>query len=469
MVLSDRVAAGVPFEDFVESALPRLVRFASWVGGPSADAEDLVHDALVRVGARWPDISARTRDPEAYVRQVIVNGNISRWRSRRHERLVDVVPEHGTWESGPLDPRHGDVWQALESLPRGQRAVVALRFFEDMSVRQTAHVLGISEGTVKTQTHRALESLRRLLGSRADGVDDGALVSMTRAAAPEPHIVTRSTARGQVAAAVRTRRRMVTATVAGAVAAGVAALAAMIAWSPWNGPGLVQPVIPAPSMQQTPIPTTAAASTASSGAAAATPDATPAGAVARPNEATPAGGELPSPTAPVVVAPTDTPTSPAPAFPADTDPDVEPAGGGGALLFTDIRVGRQDGFDRVVWEFAGDGLPGWRVSYVENPEREFSGEPVDLLGAATLGVFIQGVGITGYVAGAGEVQEYQGPWRVSAADTEFVTEVLPGASWEDWQDGFVGVTERVPFRVYRLADPTRVVLEVRADAAAPSP
>ncbi len=145
------------------------------------------------------------------------------------------------------------------------------------------------------------------------------------------------------------------------------------------------------------------------------------------------------------------------AFPADTEDDVEASTG--QVLFTAIRVGRQDGFDRVVWEFSGDGQPGWRAGYTDTPSREGSGDPVTLPGEATLAVTIEGVAlpVDSEVPGI----PYEGPAVVSAGDTELVTEVLVGAWFEGYQDSFVGVSAQAPFRVYRLADPTRIVLEVR--------
>ncbi len=430
-VVSDRVAVE-SFEGFVESALPRLVRFAAWVGGPSGDPEDLVQEALVRVGSRWPDISTRARDPEAYVRQAIVNGHVSRWRARRRERLVDVLPEPGGRDTGPIALRHTASWQAVASLPRGQRAVVALRFFEDMSVSETAQVLGVSEGTVKTQTHRALESLRHTLGSRTAGVDDAGLVAITQVASDEqPALIARPRAGAQVAAAVRARRRIVSAAVTGAVTSGLALLIALVVWSPWSGGDRIQPVVPAPSVRESPAPVT---------------EATP----------VPSGG----PSAPNATPPSQSAAATREAFPANTDIDTGTATGG-PVLFTDLRVGRQAGFDRVVWEFAGDGLPGWRASYSDDPRREGSGDRVDLSGNATLAVTIMGVGLPDSVDVPPGTTEYDGAGQVASADTELVTEVIAGAWFEGYQDGFVGVDSEVPFRVYRLEDPTRIVLEVR--------
>lgn len=148
-------------------------------------------------------------------------------------------------------------------------------------------------------------------------------------------------------------------------------------------------------------------------------------------------------------------------FPADTREDTEAAAVGSGLVFTDLRIGRQDGFDRVVWEFAGDGEPGWLARYEDAPSREGSGDPVDLPGDATLLVLIEGVTIAEFLPTPDpEITPYAGNGSESAADTQHVTEVLAGAWFEGYQDGFVGVDSERPFRVYHLADPPRVVLEV---------
>jgi hypothetical protein len=147
-------------------------------------------------------------------------------------------------------------------------------------------------------------------------------------------------------------------------------------------------------------------------------------------------------------------------FPADTSADTaDPRGD--QVLFTDFRIGRQDGFDRVVWEFAGTGRPGWTVAYTDSPTRQGSGAPVDLPGEATLEVLISNVGIPGDVEVPEGTGPYDGPPARAAAGTEVVTEVVVGGAFEGTHDAFVGVSEEVPFRVYLLSDPTRVVLEVQ--------
>jgi hypothetical protein len=147
-------------------------------------------------------------------------------------------------------------------------------------------------------------------------------------------------------------------------------------------------------------------------------------------------------------------------FPADNSADTaDPRGD--QVLFTGFRIGRQDGFDRVVWEFAGTGRPGWTVAYTDAPNRQGSGAPVDLPGEATLEVLIGNVGIPGDVEVPEGTTPYDGPPARAAAGTEVVTEVVVGGAFEGTHDAFVGVTDEVPFRVYLLTNPIRVVLEVQ--------
>ena len=108
----------------------------------------------------WPRLDD---DPEAYVRKIIVTTHVSWWRrrGRRSEEPTNRLPERpcGTSEMDLVDDRDA-VWRALGRLPARQRAVVVLRFFEDLTEAQVAGVLGCSVGTVKSQTSRALAKLR---------------------------------------------------------------------------------------------------------------------------------------------------------------------------------------------------------------------------------------------------------------------------------------------------------------------
>jgi hypothetical protein len=143
-------------------------------------------------------------------------------------------------------------------------------------------------------------------------------------------------------------------------------------------------------------------------------------------------------------------------FPADVRPDEQAASDGAAVTVSDIRVGRHDGFDRVVFEVGGEGTPGWDVRYVDAPVEEGSGNPVDVAGSATLQVLITGAGYP-YDTG---VEEFSSSAPVTGADTVSVSEVLFRATFEGTTQAFVGTTGEAPFRVYLLEGPTRLVVEV---------
>jgi RNA polymerase sigma-70 factor (sigma-E family) len=162
------------FEAYVARDSGRLHGFAALLGGTWHDAEDLVQQALLRSASRWP--AARER-PEAYTRKILVNLARDRWRSRRHtrEQAADDLADL------PAAPWSDDIAPALERqlllracrlLPVQQRAVLVLRFWEDCSVAETAAVLGCTEGTVKSHTHRALHRLRLVLEEAPEPVPD---------------------------------------------------------------------------------------------------------------------------------------------------------------------------------------------------------------------------------------------------------------------------------------------------------
>ena len=154
------------FEEFVAGRYAALVRSAYLLVGNRADAEDLVQTALAKVVGVWPRIED---DPERYVRTVLVRESITRWRRRRwREVSMSELPEADA--SPALDGITADratLRRALGRLPTRQRAVVVLRFYEDLSVAETADVLHCSEGTVKSQTHDALTKLRLLMPDHA--------------------------------------------------------------------------------------------------------------------------------------------------------------------------------------------------------------------------------------------------------------------------------------------------------------
>jgi RNA polymerase sigma-70 factor (sigma-E family) len=160
---------GQEFEDFVLARSAVLLRTAYALVGDYGHAEDMLQTALLRTAQRW----AAARDaPEAYVRQVLVNLCRDRVRWLRRRPRESVLAE-GAATPGAVDglaeqvgQRHS-VIQALRHLPAAQRHVIVLRFLEDLSVAETADLLGISEGTVKSYTARALSTLRVIFNDTA--------------------------------------------------------------------------------------------------------------------------------------------------------------------------------------------------------------------------------------------------------------------------------------------------------------
>ena len=155
---SERRGAPAGFEEYVAARQAGLLRTAYLLTGHRQDAEDLVQQSLVKVVPHWHRIDG---DPDPYVRRVLVRENVSRWRRRRWREVLG----HDTPEPGSSHDPSGrlDLQRALASLAPRQRAVVVLRFLEDRSVAETADALGVTEGTVKSQTRDALARLRVLL------------------------------------------------------------------------------------------------------------------------------------------------------------------------------------------------------------------------------------------------------------------------------------------------------------------
>lgn len=148
--------------------------------------------------------------------------------------------------------------------------------------------------------------------------------------------------------------------------------------------------------------------------------------------------------------------SDAPPFPANTRPDTQAQSADSLATVTDIRLGRHGGFDRVVFEVRGTGTPGWDVRYVDQASSQGRGDPIAVDGDAILQVTLTGMG---YPHDTG-VDEWSGPDPLSSGATKVVTEVAFDGTFEGTTVAFVGTSGRVPFRVYSLSGPTRVVLEV---------
>ncbi len=147
-------AAG--FEEFVVARRSALLRSAYLLTGDLHDADDLVQVALVKAAARWSRIAER---PEPYVRKILARESITRWRRRRWREVPHESPPDSARSTVDLDAVEA-LRVALAGLSPRQRAVVVLRYYDDLTERQTADVLGISIGTVKSHARDALARLR---------------------------------------------------------------------------------------------------------------------------------------------------------------------------------------------------------------------------------------------------------------------------------------------------------------------
>ena len=162
------------FREFMRARWPVMVRLAYGLTGDQGHAEDVAQAAFARAYASWPRVR-RSGDPDAYVRQIVVNQNRNRFRKHRvTERLTDSPPEpgpaDGAWTDTERDYDDRSVLiGALQRLGPRQRAVIVLRYWMDLTELQTAAVLNCSVGTVKSQASRALATLRQ----DTDLVDEG--------------------------------------------------------------------------------------------------------------------------------------------------------------------------------------------------------------------------------------------------------------------------------------------------------
>ena len=158
----DRDAArDADFEAYMSARQPSLLRTAYLLTGDQHTAEDLVQTALAKLYLSWDKVHDRGL-MDGYVRRILVNENNSLWRRawKRREVSTDTLPDHQSVVDTPDDGRSAALWEFVQTLPRKQRAVVVLRYYEDLSEAEVADILGISVGTVKSQASRALAGLR---------------------------------------------------------------------------------------------------------------------------------------------------------------------------------------------------------------------------------------------------------------------------------------------------------------------
>lgn len=161
-------AAAAEFHDFFERHYNELARLAHMLTGEKDAADDLAADALVALWNRWDRVRAADH-PAAYARGVVANMARSRIRSavRERRRVALFWGQRPEGVDDPDVPAVVDVQEALRTLPFRKRACVVLRHAFDLSEKDTALTLGISVGTVKSQTSKGMAELQRLLGERA--------------------------------------------------------------------------------------------------------------------------------------------------------------------------------------------------------------------------------------------------------------------------------------------------------------
>jgi RNA polymerase sigma-70 factor (sigma-E family) len=162
------------FEAFVAGSSARLFTMARLLaGGNRTEAEDLLQCAYERAYRHWPRVSRRS-DPERYVRQILVNASVDRWRQlrRRPEIPLTVDVEASRTDAAAAVADRDLLVRSLGELPPRQRAVLVLRYFEDLTEAQTAAMLGCTVGTVKSQAARGLARLRDIAGDAPDSAGD---------------------------------------------------------------------------------------------------------------------------------------------------------------------------------------------------------------------------------------------------------------------------------------------------------
>ncbi|WP_406719514.1 SigE family RNA polymerase sigma factor [Streptomyces althioticus] len=152
------------FSSYMRARQPVLLRTARSLTGNPSDAEDLLQTALAKTYVAWERIEDH-RALDGYVRRALVNTRTSQWRKRKVDEFAcDELPEPDPLPAAD-DPAEQQalrdaMWRAVMRLPARQRAMVVLRYYEDLSEAQTAEVLGVSVGTVKSAVSRALGKLR---------------------------------------------------------------------------------------------------------------------------------------------------------------------------------------------------------------------------------------------------------------------------------------------------------------------
>jgi RNA polymerase sigma-70 factor (sigma-E family) len=155
-----RRCMSVSFDEFVTDRLAALLRYAAVLSGDREIAQDIVQEVMIRAHRRWPQIAAMEH-PERYIHRMVTNEYLS-WRRRWSTRLVVLAeaPDRPTADHATDAAERDEVWLRLAGLPRRQRAVLALRYYEGLTDNEIADVLGCAPGTVRAHASRALAALR---------------------------------------------------------------------------------------------------------------------------------------------------------------------------------------------------------------------------------------------------------------------------------------------------------------------
>ena len=160
------------FEEHAAQAWSSMYRYAYLLAGNHADAEDIAQQTLVKAYRSWARVQ-ESASPAAYLRRMVTNTFLSGKRpmSRRLEVLTDAPPERSGTPQG-AESRWA-LWPHVTALPPRQRAVIVLRYYEDLSEQEIAETLGCSRGTVKSSAHHALKALRAAMGDEMNDAEGG--------------------------------------------------------------------------------------------------------------------------------------------------------------------------------------------------------------------------------------------------------------------------------------------------------
>jgi len=156
------------FSEYMQARQPSLLRTAYLLTGDRHTAEDLVQTALAKLYLSWDKVQRR-EVVDGYVRRILVNEHNSLWRRgwKKRETATGELPDQVALPSAAA--HDAELWAFVQSLPRRQRAALVLRYYEELSEAETAAILGVSVGTVKSQTSRALAALRTRAGDLRPG------------------------------------------------------------------------------------------------------------------------------------------------------------------------------------------------------------------------------------------------------------------------------------------------------------